>query len=344
MVAGLLGGGGGTRGGTVPGAWLCLMALLQLLGSAPRGSGLAHGRRLICWQALLQCQGEPECSYAYNQYAEACAPVLAQRGGGDAPGAAAAAAASRPRPLLSPRAGAARATLNHTRRGPALEDCDCAQDENCKSTKRAIEPCLPRTSGGGAGGAGAGGVMGCTEARRRCDRDSRCNQALSRYLTYCGKLFNGLRCTDECRGVIEDMLAVPKAALLNDCVCDGLERPICESIKENMARLCFGAELGNGPGSSGSDGGLDYYDEEYDDEQRPGGAGSEQPLDDDDGVAHPPRPGGGAAAAGGGGDLPYGPGRRSGNGHGSGGGRLAPRGAWTPLASILLLLLLPLLF
>ncbi|ELW72914.1 Growth arrest-specific protein 1 [Tupaia chinensis] len=101
--------------------------------------------------------------------------------------------------------------------------------------------------------------MGCTEARRRCDRDSRCNLALSRYLTYCGKLFNGLRCTDECRTVIEDMLAVPKAALLNDCVCDGLERPICESVKENMARLCFGAELGNGPGSSGSDGGLDDY-------------------------------------------------------------------------------------
>lgn len=188
--------------------------------------------------------------------------------------------------------------LNHTRRGPALEDCDCAQDENCKSTKRAIEPCLPRTSGGGAGGAGAGGVMGCTEARRRCDRDSRCNLALGRYLTYCGKLFNGLRCTDECRTVIEDMLAVPKAALLNDCVCDGLERPICESVKENMARLCFGAELGNGPGSSGSDGGLDdYYDEDYEDEPRAGGAGGEQLLDDDDGAPHPARPGGGAAAA-----------------------------------------------
>ncbi|KAL2781258.1 growth arrest-specific protein 1 precursor [Daubentonia madagascariensis] len=342
MVAALLGGGGEVRGGTVPGAWLCLMALLQLLGTAPRGSGLAHGRRLICWQALLQCQGEPECSYAYNQYAEACAPVLAQRGGGDTPGAAAGAAAlpasaasfsSRwrcPSHCIS-----ALIQLNHTRRGPALEDCDCAQDENCKSTKRAIEPCLPRTSG-----AGAGGVMGCTEARRRCDRDSRCNLALSRYLTYCGKLFNGLRCTDECRTVIEDMRAVPKAALLNDCVCDGLERPICESVKENMARLCFGAELGNSPGSSGSDGGLDdYYDEDYDDEQRPGGAGGEQPLDDDDGVPHPPRPGGGAAAAGGRGDLPYGTGRRS-----SGGGRSVPRGAWTPLASILLLLLLRRLF
>uniref|UniRef100_A0A8C0RDL3 GDNF/GAS1 domain-containing protein n=1 Tax=Canis lupus familiaris TaxID=9615 RepID=A0A8C0RDL3_CANLF len=307
------------------------------------GSGLAHGRRLICWQALLQCQGEPECSYAYNQYAEACAPVLAQRGGGDAPGAGAAAAAAAAAFPASAASFSSRwrcpshcisalIQLNHTRRGPALEDCDCAQDENCKSTKRAIEPCLPRTSGGGAGGAGAGGVMGCTEARRRCDRDSRCNLALGRYLTYCGKLFNGLRCTDECRTVIEDMLAVPKAALLNDCVCDGLERPICESVKENMARLCFGAELGNGPGSSGSDGGLDdYYDEDYEDEPRAGGAGGKQLLDDDDGAPHPARPGGGAAAAGGRGDLPYGPGRRS-----SGGAR-------TALASILLLLL-PLLF
>lgn len=351
MVAALLGGGGGARAGTVPGAWLCLMALMQLLGSAPRGSGLAHGRRLICWQALLQCQGEPECSYAYSQYAEACAPVLAQRGGGDAPGAAAAAAAFPASASISAASSSSRwrcpshcisalIQLNHTRRGPALEDCDCAQDENCKSTKRAIEPCLPRTSSGagGAGGPGAGGVMGCTEARRRCDRDSRCNLALTRYLTYCGKLFNGLRCTDECRTVIEDMLAVPKAALLNDCVCDGLERPICESVKENMARLCFGAELGNGPGSSGSDGGLDdYYDEDYEEEQRPGGAGGEQPLDDDDGV---PRPGGGAAAAGGRGDLPYGPGRRS----SSGGHRWAPAGAWTPLAPALLLLLLGPLF
>lgn len=312
------------------------MVLLQLLGSAPRGSGLAHGRRLICWQALLQCQGEPECSYAYSQYAEACAPVLAQRGGGDAPGAASAAFPSRWR--CPSHCIAALIQLNHTRRGPALEDCDCAQDENCKSTKRAIEPCLPRTSGGGAGGPGAGGVMGCTEARRRCDRDSRCNLALGRYLTYCGKLFNGLRCTDECRAVIEDMLAVPKAALLNDCVCDGLERPICESVKENMARLCFGAELGTGPGSSGSDGGLDdYYDEEYDEEQqRPGATGAEQPLDDEGGGS---RPGGGAAGPGGRGDLPSGPGRRS----NSRGHRAAPRGAGAALGSILVLLLRPLL-
>ncbi|NXU45769.1 GAS1 protein, partial [Drymodes brunneopygia] len=104
----------------------------------------------------------------------------------------------------------------------------------------------PAGSGPGGPGPGGPGVMGCTEARRRCDWDSRCSLALNRYMTYCGKLFNGLRCTAECRAVIEDMLAVPKAVLLNDCVCDGLERPICEG---------------------GSDGGLEeYYDEDYEEE------------------------------------------------------------------------------
>ncbi|XP_075787911.1 growth arrest-specific protein 1 [Pelodiscus sinensis] len=266
MVVGspALRGGGGRR---LAGACLWLAVVLGA-GWPPRGS-LVQGRRLICWQAVLQCQGEPECSYAYSQYAEACAPVLLppqHPAGGAGDGAASSSRRRCPSHCI-----AALIQLNHTRRGPALEDCDCAQDETCWATKRAIEPCLPRTSGGaaGGGGGGGGGVMGCTEARRRCDWDSRCSAALGRYMAYCGKLFNGLRCTEECRAVIEDMLAVPKALPLNHCVCDGLERPICESMKENMARLCFGAEAGgNGAGSSGgSDGGLeDYYEDEYEDE------------------------------------------------------------------------------
>ncbi|KAM7166156.1 growth arrest-specific protein 1 [Macrochelys suwanniensis] len=307
------GGGGGGRRWLLPGAWLWLTVVLGAV-SPPR----VHGRRLICWQAVLQCQGEPECSYAYSQYAEACAPVLLQQ---HPAGSAGAAASSSSRRRCPSHCIAALIQLNHTRRGPALEDCDCAQDETCWATKRAIEPCLPRTSGGaGAGGAaggagGGGGVMGCTEARRRCDWDSRCSAALGRYMVSCGKLFNGLRCTEECRAVIEDMLAVPKAVPLNDCVCDGLERPICETMKENMARLCFGAEAGgNGAGSSGgSDGGPeDYYEDEYEDEPSP--RGRDEP--DEPG----PQPG-----------FPA-PADRA--------GRAPAPAAWTALASILLLLLL----
>ncbi|XP_030049547.1 growth arrest-specific protein 1 [Microcaecilia unicolor] len=232
-------------------------------------SSPVQSRRLICWQAVLQCQREPECSYAYNQYGEACAPVLLSP---DEPQA---------RRRCPSHCISALIQLNHTRGGPALEECDCAQDETCRATKRAIEPCLPRTSSAGAaaGGdssfpGGGGGVLGCTEARRRCDRDRRCGLALVQYLSRCGKLFDGLRCTAECRAVIQHMLAVPKALPLSDCVCDGLERPICESVKENMARLCFAPEL-----SGGTE--YDLYDEEYEEildeeQQEPGG----QPVAD----------------------------------------------------------------
>ncbi|KAM4810309.1 growth arrest-specific protein 1 [Rhinophrynus dorsalis] len=253
------------------GSLLCVLLLVSLLG-------LSLGRRLICWQAMMQCQDEPECNYAFSQYTEACSTVLHRQ-------VEVASSQSSARRRCPSHCIAALIQLNNTKRGPALEDCDCVMDDMCKATKRAIEPCLPRTSsdlgggvarggaamddGGGRIGGGSsavgGAVMGCMEARRLCQSDMRCSTSLHSYLSHCGRLFNGVRCTDECKAVIEDMMQVPKALLLNDCVCDGTERPICESVKENMARLCFGEEMGNvGPGSSG---GSDYdYDDDYEDE------------------------------------------------------------------------------
>ncbi|KAE8633225.1 hypothetical protein XENTR_v10001820 [Xenopus tropicalis] len=234
---------------------MALLCVLLLMGSLLGGS---WGRRLICWQAMMRCQEEAECSYAYRQYIEACSSVLVR------PGEATSASSRRrcPSHCIS-----ALIQLNHTKWGPALEDCDCAVDETCRATKRAIEPCMPRTStdSGGTGASNGRAVMGCMEARKLCEGDWRCGTSLSRYLTQCGRLFNGLRCTDECKEVIEDMMRVPKALLLSECECDGHERPICESIKENMARLCFGMDVGNsGPGSSGRS---EYdYDEEYEEE------------------------------------------------------------------------------
>ncbi|KAJ1207095.1 hypothetical protein NDU88_002487 [Pleurodeles waltl] len=217
--------------------------------------GAAAGRRLICWQALLQCQGEPDCKYAYGLYSEACEPVLLQH--------ADLAGASPPRGRRCPsHCISALIQLNQTRHGPALEDCDCAKDESCRATKLAIEPCMPRTGASGAS------VLGCTEARRRCERDARCGAALGRYLAHCGKLFNGVRCAHECLAVIQEMLTLPKAMLLSECVCDGLERPICEAVKENMARLCFGEDTGTyqGGGSSGGSSPDDDYYDNYDED------------------------------------------------------------------------------
>uniref|UniRef100_G1KPS1 Growth arrest specific 1 n=2 Tax=Anolis carolinensis TaxID=28377 RepID=G1KPS1_ANOCA len=173
---------------------------------------------------------------------------------------------------------------------------------------------------GNGGGSDSGGAIGCTEARRRCDWDGRCSLALGRYMAHCGKLFNGLRCTEECRAVIQDMLAVPKALLLNDCVCDGLERPICESVKENMARLCFGG--GHGSSGASSDGGAGAFDDDYYDEY------------EDDPAVPPPPP---RSEDGEGALLPQ-PGRHDDSA--TSGGRGLPSGlSWTLLALLPCLLL-----
>ncbi|XP_053558404.1 growth arrest-specific protein 1 [Bombina bombina] len=236
---------------------LCLLFLGCFLG-------LSRSRRLVCWQAMMQCHGDSDCNYAYSQYIEACGAVLPRQG------EAAPSHSSSNRRRCPSHCISALIQLNHTRWGPALEDCDCVKDEVCRATKRAIEPCLPRTSSGGGGGPAAGGgggssaVMGCTEAKRLCETDRWCSASLLSYLKHCGRLFNGVRCTSDCKAVIYDMMKVPKALMLNDCVCDGMERPFCESIKENMARLCFGEEASNVPGSSGFEYGAEDYDSESD--------------------------------------------------------------------------------
>ncbi|XP_028271157.1 growth arrest-specific protein 1a [Parambassis ranga] len=170
-----------------------------------------HGRRLICWQAIMNCQAEPECNYAYEHYTRACGPVL-----------------SGERKKCPSHCISSLVQLNMTKNGPALEDCSCGHDSLCKNTKRAIEPCLPRTTS-----------TGCTEARQQCERDRQCSSAMDDYLNYCGKLFSGAVCTNACRNVIANMRKIPKGQQLDTCMCDGTERPICEFVKNSMKALCF---------------------------------------------------------------------------------------------------------
>ncbi|KAM3599809.1 uncharacterized protein V6R79_011902 [Siganus canaliculatus] len=191
-----------------------------------------HSRRLVCWKAILKCHGEPDCHYAYDQYLYACASVLS----GD-------------RKKCPSHCISSLIQLNLTQSGPALEDCDCAQDPVCRSTKQAIEPCLPRTS-----------TMGCTEARQQCETDASCSSAMGDYLFHCRKLFGGERCSDECRRVIANMRTIPKAQQLDTCVCDGTERNICEYIKVSMKTFCSDSSDGF-TGSGFSDSEEDPYDE-----------------------------------------------------------------------------------
>ncbi|KAF3849454.1 hypothetical protein F7725_019173 [Dissostichus mawsoni] len=171
----------------------------------------SHGRRLICWQAIMNCQAEPECNYAYEHYSRACGPVL-----------------NGEKRKCPSHCISSLVQLNLTKNGPALEDCSCAHDPVCTGTKRAIEPCLPRTTS-----------TGCTEARRQCERDGQCSSSMQDYLKHCGKLFSGAICTNACRNVIANMRKIPKGQQLDTCMCDGTERAICEYVKNSMKALCF---------------------------------------------------------------------------------------------------------
>lgn len=183
-----------------------------------------RGGRLICWQAIMNCHRESECAYAYEQYTHACKPMFNGQ-----------------KKKCPSHCISSLVQLNLTVNGPALEDCSCDRDETCRKTKRAIEPCIPRTSS-----------MGCTAARIQCQKDSECRNAMNSYLRHCGKLFSGETCTNACRDVISYMREIPKAQSLETCVCDGIERTICEFMKQNMKRLCFerpsDEEEGSGPG------------------------------------------------------------------------------------------------
>lgn len=196
-----------------------------------------HSRRLVCWKAILKCHGEPECHYAYDQYLYACAAVI----NGD-------------RKKCPSHCISSLVQLNRTQSGPALEDCDCALDPVCRSTKQAIEPCLPRTS-----------TMGCTEARQQCELDLSCSSAMKDYLFHCRKLFGGQRCSEECRRVISNMRSIQKAQQLDTCVCDGTERNICEYIKVSMKTFCSDSSdgfTGSGFSDSEEDSEDDYIGQE----------------------------------------------------------------------------------
>ncbi|KAI4871407.1 hypothetical protein NFI96_000871 [Prochilodus magdalenae] len=210
--------------------------VLVFLGACAVAVVECAARRLVCWEAILNCQAESECNYAYGQYVHACEPVLSGR-----------------RTSCPSHCIASLVQLNLTRGGPALEECSCASDPMCREAKRAIEPCMPRTSS-----------LGCTEARRQCERDPHCRNAMANYLLHCSKLFSGALCTSACREVIADMRRLPKAQLLDTCVCDGNERTICEYVKLQMRNLCFGEPpVDDDLESSGDLGEYDDEDEEH---------------------------------------------------------------------------------
>ncbi|XP_054613876.1 growth arrest-specific protein 1-like [Dunckerocampus dactyliophorus] len=209
---------------------LLLVLLFWFCAGAPN-----RKHRLLCWKATLRCHGEPDCRYAYDQYAHACSPVL-----------------NGERRRCPSHCISSLVQLNQTRGGPALEDCDCAADPVCRRTKQAIEPCVTRTH-----------ALGCTNARRRCEADRACSASMREYLFRCRMLFGGQRCSAGCRALIARMRDIPAAQQLDSCVCDGAERNICEYIKVSMKTFC--SDQAGGRGGAGY-AGSGYSEEDSEDD------------------------------------------------------------------------------
>lgn len=224
--------------------WIWTASLMLLCFDALASASPAH--RLICWQAIMKCQSEPQCYYAYTQYTRACGPVINGH-----------------KKKCPSHCISSIVQLNLTDNGPGLEHCECATDTLCVNAKRAIEPCMPRIR-----------RTGCTEARRACEGDAECSASMRDYLFHCRELFGGERCSDECRRVIERMRSLPKARLLDTCECDGAERAICEHVKISMMSLCSDAPEPRDAGSGLSDDEdeleSDYDTEDYEEEDSAG--------------------------------------------------------------------------
>ncbi|XP_027021185.2 growth arrest-specific protein 1b [Tachysurus fulvidraco] len=206
-------------------AWIWIAGLTLVRFGALVVASPAHRHRLICWQAVMKCQSEPECHYAYTQYTRACGSVINGH-----------------KKKCPSHCISSIVQLNLTDNGPGLEHCECATDTVCLNAKRAIEPCMPRIS-----------HTGCTEARRACEGDAICSAAMRDYMFHCRELFGGERCSDECRRIIMRMRSVPKARLLDTCECDGAERIICEHVKISMNSLCSDAHKHSDTGSGFTD-------------------------------------------------------------------------------------------
>lgn len=229
--------------------WIWTTCLTLVCLDALAAASPAHGHRLICWQAIMKCQSEPDCQYAYTQYSRACGPVINGH-----------------KKKCPSHCMSSIVQLSLTDNGPGLEHCECATDTLCVNAKRAIEPCMPRIS-----------RTGCTEARRACENDTECSAAMRAYLFHCRELFGGVRCSDECRRVIERMRSLPKLQLLDTCECDGAERTICEHIKISMMSLCSDSPdpRDAGSGLPGDEDELElesgYDTEDYEEEDSTGG-------------------------------------------------------------------------
>lgn len=116
--------------------------------------------------------------------------------------------------------------------GKAMESCACDSDSVCLTIKARMQRCVRSSEGNYT-------IMGCTEARKRCDKDRHnCFKTQQKFLKKCSALISGTNCTRECKDSQDELLNSELGKALNDCECDGWEEYICRGIRANYEKLC----------------------------------------------------------------------------------------------------------
>ncbi|XP_066273442.1 growth arrest-specific protein 1-like [Branchiostoma lanceolatum] len=220
---------------------ILLLAVSQLSGTAATQVDVEEVEKLgryanvSCGEALVACTDSDSCYRAYYNYVYACTGVLTGEVTDHCPTSCQSALQS----------------LLQNEEGRVLESCNCTgpDEQRCTQLRQKVEICRPTLYEG----SNASRVVGCTEATQICSQSEACVQAKDNYLVSCSQLFNGLECSQTCMDSINHFYSQEEVELLQNCVCDGPERPICVAIKNNMERLCHGNSGGREGGNSNSE-------------------------------------------------------------------------------------------
>nr|XP_039271539.1 uncharacterized protein LOC120345983 [Styela clava] len=103
-------------------------------------------------------------------------------------------------------------------------------ENTCFIHQRSAQTCRPRTF------RRTSGIIGCTEARQRCEKNSICRIAQQNFLSKCSQVINGIHCSSSCK---ESVRRLRQATSHYDtCVCDTSEGPTCQQIRSNVVHLC----------------------------------------------------------------------------------------------------------
>ncbi|XP_028411382.1 growth arrest-specific protein 1-like [Dendronephthya gigantea] len=118
--------------------------------------------------------------------------------------------------------------LKRTKRGKALQKCDCHLDGKCLSFKARVAKCLNTTTRHRP-------TISCTLALLNCSLDQKCASLQEQFLRDCHHMINGVQCEKKCQDIQQRLYK--EAKNLADCECDGPTEAYCRAIRAHSKQL-----------------------------------------------------------------------------------------------------------